>query len=128
MYTDTDGKLSALPTPTRGGYTFDGWFTEQNGGTAVTAETVYDKNTTLYAHWTAIPSATTYLVDVMESAHGTVTASPKWASKGRIVTLTVTPDEGYELAALTVTDRNGNDVHSPIMATARTRSKCQRRR
>ena len=110
MYTDTDGKLSALPTPTRGGYTFDGWFTEQNGGTAVTAETVYDKNTTLYAHWTAIPSATTYLVDVMESAHGTVTASPKWASSGRIVTLTVTPDEGYELAALTVTDKNGNDV------------------
>ena len=110
MYTDTDGKLSALPTPTRGGYTFDGWFTEQNGGTAVTAETVYDKNTTLYAHWTAIPSATTYLVDVMESAHGTVTASPKWASSGRIVTLTVTPDEGYDLAALTVTDKNGNKM------------------
>ncbi len=110
MYTDTAGKLSALPTPARGGYTFDGWFTEQNGGTAVTAETVYDENTTLYAHWTAIPSATTYLVDVIESAHGTVTASPKWASKGRIVTLTVTPDEGYDLATLTVTDKNGNKM------------------
>ena len=111
MYTDTDGKLSALPTPTRGGYTFDGWFTEQNGGTAVTAETMYDKNTTLYAHWTAIPSgSSSYMIDVIESTHGTVTASPKWASKGRIVTLTVTPDEGYELAALTVTDKNGNDV------------------
>ena len=110
MYTDTTGKLSALPTPTRGGYTFDGWFTEQSGGTMVTAETVYDENTTLYAHWTAIPSATTYLVDVMESVHGTVTASPKWASKGRIVTLTVTPDEGYDLATLTVTDKNGNKM------------------
>ena len=111
MYTDTAGKLSALPTSTRGGYTFDGWFTEQSGGTAVTAETVYDKNTTLYAHWTAISSgSSSYMIDVMESTHGTVTASPKWASKGRIVTLTVTPAEGYELAALTVTDRNGNDV------------------
>ena len=111
MYTDTAGKLSALPTPTRGGYTFDGWFTEQSGGTAVTAETVYDKNTTLYAHWTAIPSgSSSYMIDVIESTHGTVTASPKWASSGRIVTLTVTPDEGYELAALTVTDKNGNDV------------------
>ena len=111
MYTDTAGKLSALPTPTRGGYTFDGWFTEQSGGTAVTAETVYNANTTLYAHWTAIPSgSSSYMIDVMESTHGTVTASPKWASSGRIVTLTVTPDEGYELAALTVTDRNGNDV------------------
>lgn len=111
MYTDTTGKLSALPTPTCGGYTFDGWFTEQSGGTAVTAETVYDKNTTLYAHWTAIPSgSSSYMIDVIESTHGTVTASPKWASSGRIVTLTVTPDEGYELAALTVTDKNGNDV------------------
>lgn len=111
MYTDTTGKLSALPTPTRGGYTFDGWFTEQSGGTAVTAETVYNANTTLYAHWTAIPSgSSSYMIDVIESTHGTVTASPKWASSGRIVTLTVTPDEGYELAALTVTDRNGNDV------------------
>ena len=111
MYTDTAGKLSALPTPTRGGYTFDGWFTEQSGGTAVTAETVYNANTTLYAHWTAIPSgSSSYMIDVIESTHGTVTASPKWASSGRIVTLTVTPDEGYELAALTVTDRNGNDV------------------
>ena len=110
MYTDTAGKLSTLPTPTRGGYTFDGWFTEKSGGTVVTAETVYSANTTLYAHWTVIPSATTYLVDVMESAHGTVTASPKWASKGRIVTLTVTPDEGYKLAALAVTDKDGNKM------------------
>lgn len=111
MYTDTAGKLSALPTPTRGGYTFDGWFTEQSGGTAVTAETVYNANTTLYAHWMAIPSgSSSYMIDVIESTHGTVTASPKWASSGRIVTLTVTPDEGYELAALTVTDKNGNDV------------------
>lgn len=111
MYTDTTGKLSTLPTPTRGGYTFDGWFTEQSGGTAVTAETVYNVDTTLYAHWTAIPSgSSSYVIDVIESTHGTVTASSKWASKGSIVTLTVTPDEGYELAALTVTDKNGNDV------------------
>ena len=111
MYTDTAGKLSALPTPARGGYTFDGWFTEQSGGTAVTAETVYNADTTLYAHWTAIPSgSSSYMIDVIESTHGTVTASPKWASSGRIVTLSVTPDEGYELATLTVTDKNGKKM------------------
>ncbi len=111
MYTDTAGKLSTLPTPTRGGYTFDGWFTEQSGGTAVTAETVYNANTTLYAHWTAIPSgSSSYMIDVIESTHGTVTTSPKWASSGRIVTLTVTPDEGYDLATLTVTDKNGKKM------------------
>ena len=111
MYTDTTGKLSALPTPTRGGYTFDGWFTEKSGGTAVTAETVYSANTTLYAHWTALSSgSSSYSINVLESVHGTVTASPKWASKGRIVTLTVTPDEGYKLAALAVTDKDGNKM------------------
>ena len=43
-----------LPTLTRGGYTFAGWFTEQNGGTKVMADTKVKtaKDHTLYAHWT----------------------------------------------------------------------------
>ena len=37
MTTGTDGKLTgALPTPTRDGYTFDGWFTAAEGGEKVT--------------------------------------------------------------------------------------------
>ena len=48
--TGEDGKLSSLITPTRDGYTFDGWFTKS--GTAVTTKTVFDQDTTLYAHWT----------------------------------------------------------------------------
>ena len=45
-----------LPTPTRGGYTFDGWFTDPVNGTEVTASTSYTQGTsvtTLYAHWLA---------------------------------------------------------------------------
>ena len=43
-----------LPTPTRDGYTFDGWFTQVEGGTQVTAETIVtlETNHILYAHWT----------------------------------------------------------------------------
>lgn len=43
-----------LPTPTRKGYTFVGWYTEQNGGTKVMADTVVTtaEDHTLYAHWT----------------------------------------------------------------------------
>lgn len=43
-----------LPTPTREGYTFVGWFTEQNGGTKVMADTKVTTadNHTLCAHWT----------------------------------------------------------------------------
>ena len=49
--TDIDGKLTELPTPTRGGsYRFDGWFTEATGGTQVTTDTVFSNATTIYAH------------------------------------------------------------------------------
>jgi uncharacterized repeat protein (TIGR02543 family) len=54
--TGDDGKLASLPTPTRSGYTFDGWFTSSSGGTAVTVSNVYSANTTIYARWTAAGS------------------------------------------------------------------------
>ena len=46
-----DGKLTELPTPTRTGYTFNGWFDAQTGGNAVTTDKVYTENTTIYAQW-----------------------------------------------------------------------------
>ncbi len=50
--TGADGKLASLPTPTRSSYSFNGWYTEKNGGTKVTTDTVFHANTTVYAHWT----------------------------------------------------------------------------
>ena len=44
--------IGALPTPTRSGYTFAGWFTAASGGTKVLATTVVPGNATYYAHWT----------------------------------------------------------------------------
>ena len=43
-----------LPTPTRDGYSFDGWYTAATGETKVTASTTVTAigNHTLYAHWT----------------------------------------------------------------------------
>ena len=52
MTTGADGKLESLPTPTRSSYSFNGWYTEKNGGTKVTTDTVFSANTTVYAHWT----------------------------------------------------------------------------
>lgn len=49
--TDKDGKLAELPNAARDGYTFEGWFTAAEGGDAVTADTVFDKDTTVFAHW-----------------------------------------------------------------------------
>jgi uncharacterized repeat protein (TIGR02543 family) len=49
--TGTDGKLASLPTPTRTGYKFDGWFTAATGGTKVTTDTVFSEDTVIYARW-----------------------------------------------------------------------------
>lgn len=41
-----------LPTPTKSGNTFLGWFTEKDGGTQVSSTTTMGaSNVTLYAHW-----------------------------------------------------------------------------
>ena len=49
-----DSEIETLPTPTRKGYNFDGWFDKAEGGNEYTAETyTLDKNTELFAQWTA---------------------------------------------------------------------------
>jgi len=52
----------------------------------------------------------TYSVTVDKTENGSVTVSPKSASKGDTVTITVKPDSGYVLETLTVTDKNGNEL------------------
>lgn len=45
-------KYGTLPTPTRTGWKFTGWFTKASGGTQVTKDTTMGgSNTTVYAHW-----------------------------------------------------------------------------
>ncbi len=46
--------VGTLPTPTRSGYTFTGWFTAASGGTQISTSTKVTVNVTYYAHWMAI--------------------------------------------------------------------------
>lgn len=43
-----------IPTATRYGYLFDGWYTAASGGTRYTNSTKITSNITLYAHWSKI--------------------------------------------------------------------------
>ena len=45
-----------------------------------------------------------------KTENGSVTVSPKNASAGSTVTITVKPDSGYVLETISVTDKNGNDL------------------
>ena len=53
------------------------------------------------------PSSPVY---VEETENGSVTVDPKLAAKGDTVTVTVDPDDGYDLGDLTVTDKNGGKL------------------
>lgn len=107
-----NGKASAPDTPVKSGYRFVGWY---NGNAKWDFDTPVTENLTLTAKWekihTSAPSAPRYDVAVSDGAHGSVSVSPKSASKGSTVTVTVTPDKGYTLETLTVTDRNGSALN-----------------
>ncbi|MCD8395940.1 MAG: BspA family leucine-rich repeat surface protein [Lachnospiraceae bacterium] len=107
-----------LPTPTRSGYVFSGWYTLAEGGTKVTKNTVVSATSDhiLYAHWTSKKKQTITVTssvskvykkngtfDLDASAEGTLTYS---SSDTGIVTVsssgTVTM-KGYGKAKITIT-------------------------
>lgn len=121
-----DGTTATLDkTPMKSGYDFTGWYADSNLTQKVTFLTM-DGPKTVYAGWTPQStdpgtdpggstggggsSTTTYLITVEDSRHGDVESNRTRAGSGSTVTLTVTPDEGYELDELTVTDASGNAV------------------
>lgn len=59
-------KYGTLPSPTRKGYSFSGWYTKKSGGTKITANSTVKitKTTTLYAHWKKISVKTTSISKV----------------------------------------------------------------
>ena len=62
-------KYGNLPTPTRTGYTFEGWFTEKEGGNKILESDIMPliATQTLYAHW----SANNYIV-IFDAVDGEV--------------------------------------------------------
>ncbi len=70
-----DGEYGTLPTPTRTGYQFEGWYTAAEGGTKVEVghqvpDAVADKNGyTLYAHWEIQSFTITYHWDGNVESH-----------------------------------------------------------
>ena len=76
----TYGKAyGALPTPTRMGYTFDGWYTELTGGTKIVSSTMVGSSagSTLYAHWKANQYTVTF-----DPNGGTVSTTSKTVTYG----------------------------------------------
>jgi uncharacterized repeat protein (TIGR02543 family) len=109
--------------PTRDGWDFGGWF----GDVERTAEFDFDTyrvtcDTTVYAKWTEKPKEQEQNVSwtgydpgpaapiVAETEHGTVSYTPKRPGVGAAVTVTLTPEEGWEPDTITVTDAAGKPL------------------
>lgn len=60
-----DSTYETLPTPTRNGYTFKGWYTATNGGTQITSSSkvAITASQTLYAQWEQISYTISYNVN-----------------------------------------------------------------
>ncbi|HJJ33790.1 MAG TPA: InlB B-repeat-containing protein [Methanocorpusculum sp.] len=89
------GKVSEPTAPTETGYTFGGWYKEAACTNAWDFENdTVTGNTTLYAKWTV----NQYTITISDAIQfGTVTSSASSAVMGTTITLTVTPNSGYQL-------------------------------
>lgn len=86
--------------PTRSGYTFGGWYTDEALTTPYDFESNLEDNLTLYAKWNKIPTK----YKVTPSADG-IGASPARAKRGATVTVTI---EDESIDGIKVTDSRGN--------------------
>ena len=104
--TTKDGKLESLPTPTRGGYDFLGWYTEKDGGEKVITDTVFTKDTTIYAHWQK-QAAQEYTV-TFDANGGSVTPSGSSTKDGKLESLPTPTRGGYDFLGW-YTQKDGGD-------------------
>ncbi len=106
--TNAGGKLDNLPAaPTREGYSFDGWFTAASGGKEVDLQSPFEKDSTIYAHWTkngGTPSdEDEYRIYAPSSVTGgRLYVSHRTAAPGTRVTIELRPWSDYELDWLSV--------------------------
>ena len=110
-----------LPTPIREGYEFEGWY---DGNKLVKSPYTVTADVNLKAHWNKISSGGAHHPEAGSTSssdryeitkpskveNGSIKVSDSKAKKGGTVTITVTPDEGYELDKLAVYDKDGDKI------------------
>lgn len=106
----TEGTSITLTPTADAGYDFGVWNVYKTGDQTTTvtvnnnAFNMPDYDVTVSATFTAMP---VYTVSCTTPANGTLSVSPTSGYNGVEVTITATPNSGYELATLTATDDEG---------------------
>ena len=128
-----------LPTPTRTGYTFSGWYTAKTGGTKITADTKVTSASdhTLYAQWAAMAytvswrtNTTSYSATVERTSSPYAGASIGTLNSGDVIyygdvlSITYTISTGYSFTSKgkTSVTVSGDVTSSDIYATTEVNS------
>lgn len=101
-----DTPITELPTPTREGYEFVGWFSKAEGGEQVTSFTP-EANITLYAQWKAVSYQLTF-----DSCGGSAVEAIIGSSETTITELPTPVREGYEFTGWFTAAEGGEQVTS----------------
>lgn len=119
------GSVVTVRAGSRSGYTFNGWTSGSNvvfddADATETTFTMPEGSVTVTANWSRDGGSSSsgrddsdprYAVGIPDKTeNGSVSVSPKNASQGDRVTVTVKPDAGYELDSLKVLDKNGKEL------------------
>ena len=114
--TVTSGSAITLPSASRTGYTFNGWYTAASGGTKVGnagASYTVTANITLYAQWTLNTYTVTY-----NANGGTVSPTSANATYGNSVTLPTPTQDGFEFNGWYTAASGGTKVGNAGVAYA----------
>ena len=100
-----------LPTPTKLGYTFGGWYTASSGGTKVSNTYTPTVNTTLYAHW----NANSYTLTINPNGgtwNNTTSNSTKTGTTNSTLSIANPTPKGYTVSFNTDGGNNVNSITS----------------
>lgn len=113
---DANNAIGTLPTPTRTGYTFAGWWTAASGGTQISASTTVTDNVTYYAQW----QANTYAVTLDRQSGTDGSESVTATYDGAMPSITAPTRTGYTFGGYwTGMNGSGTQYYAASGASAR---------
>lgn len=126
-----EGDIVRISAGTKQGYTFKGWkssdveidnadedeasFIMPNHSVLVEARWKKNKKSSSSGSYSLDEGTEKYDVDINESENGTVELNKDYAAKGTTVKISVTPDDGYKVESVVITDKYGSDIKAEYM-------------
>ena len=129
--TVTDGNTVVLPTPTRSGYTFAGWFSDSGLTARVTSPYMPTADGILYAGWTVTNTGgggssgsgggdSTPTWRITFDVNGGLSVSPRNVDRGSMTTLPTPTRSGYNFLGWFSDKELTDEVDSPYKPAANT--------